>query len=249
MTDSEIIDIIKSLEKECERYKDGGREFISRLAQKLNNTVDEEKEAVFGFFFKEIRNQVNSHFGYLALEVFSEMKATEVAPTLEKICREEYSAGNSKKKNFIIATMMELKYDKPVDLYAEYLKYYNDDVYERYWNVFFDYCKDDWSRSIPILSLYFADVLSFSTLSLFFLKKKVAKLCMVQRINHLSYYYFQNNDSYFLELVKQVALKNKKAAKALKKLLTEYLSKKTSKDYYTAEKCDKIIGQLERFTI
>lgn len=27
----------------------------------------------------------------------------------------------------------------------------------------------------------------------------------------------------------------------------EYLSKKTSKDCYTAEKCDKIIGQLERF--
>ncbi len=109
MTDSEIIDVIKSLHKDCECYKDGGWTFIKRLAQKLRNTIDEDKQEVYNLFFKEIRNNDNGFIKSVALETFKELKDKEVCPILEKIYREECANKSDDWKKSIIETLMILK--------------------------------------------------------------------------------------------------------------------------------------------
>lgn len=49
MNNSDIANIIKDIKKEYNAYKDGGRAFIQHLAQKIQNTVDEDKTQVFKF--------------------------------------------------------------------------------------------------------------------------------------------------------------------------------------------------------
>lgn len=120
MTDKEIVDTIKHLHKECECNKDGGVTFIQRLAQKLNNTIDKDKKDVFDLFLREIRNNDKSYLKSVALETFKEMNAIDVAPAIESIYREKSSERSEEWGNSIIETLLLLRYDKPIDIYAGY---------------------------------------------------------------------------------------------------------------------------------
>ena len=240
MTDSEIIDIIQNLDKECEYYKDCGRTFIKRLAQKLKNTIDEDKQEVYNLFFKEIRNNDSGYIKSVALETFKELKDKQVCPILEKIYREECANKNDDWKNSIIETLMILKYGKPKDIYAEYVNHYLQDKYNEAFFLLAQYSNVDWERALPLLSSYCADNLS---------KPNEIQRIMIVRIGFLVYYLMENEDSYFTELVKQVALKNRNSAYVLKELIINNLNEFTNSNNYTIERGQKIVSELKQINL
>ena len=54
----------------------------------------------------------------------------------------------------------------------------------------------------------------------------------------------ENKDSYFSDLLKQVAIKNKNAALSLRELIINFLNENTSSSNYTKERSKKIVGEL-----
>lgn len=119
MTDAEIIKAIENINKDS-FDKDGGRTFIGNLAKKLMKTIDEDKKDVFDLFLREIRNNDKSYLKSVALETFKEMNAIDVAPAIESIYREKSSERSEEWENSIIETLLLLRYDKPIDIYAGY---------------------------------------------------------------------------------------------------------------------------------
>jgi|GEM_PF-3057882 len=235
MTDMEIVDVIKQLHKECESYKDGGITFIRRLAQKLNNTIDKDKNAVYALFYKEIRTNDNSYIKSIALETFKELKDKNVCPIIEKIYREVGPTKSEEWKHSIIDTLMVLKYDKPKDIYYEYVCNYLRNNYNNALYVLIEYSNVDWEHALPLLSSYYAENL---------LKYNEIRQQMIVRIGFLVYYLMENEDFYFSDLVKQVALKNKNSASELRKLIINYLNENASSSKYTEERSKKIVGEL-----
>lgn len=235
MTDIEIVDVIKHLHKECECYKDGGITFIRRLAQKLNNTIDEDKNTVYNLFFKEIRNSDNGYIRSVALETFKELKSIDVCPILEKIYREVNATRDEEWKRSIIDTLMVLKYDKPKDIYYEYVSHYLKNNYDNALYILAQYSNVDWERALPLLSSYYSENL---------LQYNNIQHQMIIRIGYLIHYIMENKDSYFSDLLKQVAIKNKNAALSLRELIINFLNENTSSSNYTKERSKKIVGEL-----
>ena len=75
---------IKDIEREYKDYKDGGREFITQLSNKLNRVSKEEKKIVFEFFLREIRAS-EDHMVFVATATFRFMNAIEVCDKLKEI--------------------------------------------------------------------------------------------------------------------------------------------------------------------
>ncbi len=73
MNDSDIVNIIKDIEKQYNDYKDEGRSFIQHLANKIQNTVDEDKVLIFDFFLDEIEKNNNGLYS-IALQTIIELK-------------------------------------------------------------------------------------------------------------------------------------------------------------------------------
>ena len=235
MTDIEIINVIKHLHKECECYKDGGITFIKCLAQKLNNTIDEDKNAVYDLFYREIRTNDNSYIESIALETYKELKDKSVCPVIEKIYREVGATKNEEWKRSIIDTLMVLKYDKPKDIYYEYVCNYLRNNYNNALYVLIQYSNVDWEHALPLLSSYYAENL---------LQCNNIRQQMIVRIGYLIHYFMENKNSYFSDLLKRVAIKNKNAALSLRQLIISYLNENTSSSNYTKERSKNVVEEL-----
>ena len=98
----------------------------------------------------------------------------------------------------------------------------------------------DLSGKIGELTLKGSNLQEFENL----LKHNDIQQWMAVRIGFLVYYLMENKDSYFSDLVNQVALKNKNSASELRTLIINYLNENASSSKYTEERSKKIVGEL-----
>ena len=154
-----IISVIKEIEFECNRFKDGGNTFIKKLSKKLENTNDEEKMKVLQFFLDELIHNENDMWD-VGLLVIVELKEVKLAPEIFRIYQNHHHLKDNSWKDKVIMSLMQLKYVEP----KVYLEYINDYVKRKetwyYYDFLLLYFKLDKNQGIPLLINYFIEIIS-----------------------------------------------------------------------------------------
>lgn len=221
MTKFEIINIIKGIEEQYKSYKDGGLSFIKHLANKVLNTVDEDKNEVIKFFLDEIKSNENG-FGGIALLTIVEMKASEFAPYIERIYNEIATQKDENWKQSIIEALMKLRYVESKVLYHEYVTSFLNRQPDNAFFLLVQYCNVDPDSALPLLSEFYVKNL---------LKNAEMQGFLESRIGFLISYFIQNPVDYLPELIKQASAKNRDVGLRLKGLLINYLSSSMTSQY------------------
>lgn len=221
MTKFEIINIIRDIEKEFKSYKDGGLSFIKHLADKLLNTIDEDKNDVINFFLDEIKNNEN-RFGEIALLTLVEMKALELAPYIEGIFNEVATKKDENWKQSIIEALMKLRYVEPKALYYEYVTSFLSKQPDNAFFLLVQYCNVDPANAIPLLSEFYVKNL---------LRNVDMQGFLESRIGFLVSYFIENPGDNLFELNKLVLLKNRNVGQHLKKILLCYFGSSMAEKY------------------
>lgn len=221
MTKLEIINIIKDIEEQYKSYKDGGLSFIKHLANKVLNTVDEDKNEVIKFFLDEIKNNDNG-LGEIALLTIVEMRATEFAPYIEKIYDEIATQKDENWKQSIIEALMKLRYVEAKVLYHEYVTSFLNRQPDNAFFLLVQYCNVDHDSALPLLSEFYVENL---------LKNDEMQGFLESRIGFLVSYFIQNQVDYLPELIKQISSKNRDVGLHLKELILDYLGSNMTSRY------------------
>lgn len=219
MTDIEIISVIDTLDKECEKYKDGGMTFISELAKKLDNTIDKEKEEVFQFFLREIESREHGNYWTTALYTIKEMQAIELAPSIENIYRHNQDCEDDDWKYNVIDTLMFMEYDKPKDIYEDFINYCIEINHKGLYYLLVQYCNIDFDYAIPLLSSFCAD---------YYYGYDVSS-CDTNGYPHgivflVNFFFRKNEINRFRILIELIAQENKKTAIIMKTLIEKLLN-------------------------
>lgn len=154
MNDSDIANIIKDIEKQYNAYKDGGRSFIQHLANKIQNTVDEDKVHIFDFFLDEIEQNVKGLYS-VALQTIIELKQIELAPEIERIFIKNRNVKDEKWSYAIIETLLKLNYATPI--YYDFITHYLKDNPGKGFFLLVQYCNVDPDKGVPLLSDFYSD--------------------------------------------------------------------------------------------
>ncbi|MBP8766342.1 MAG: hypothetical protein KBH30_12555 [Ferruginibacter sp.] len=221
MENLNIISSINDIRQQYKGYKDGGISFIEYLANKVLNTVDEDKNEVIKFFLDEIKSNENG-FAEIALLTIVEMRAIELAPDIEKIYYEIAPFKEENWRHSIIEALMKLGYVEPKTLYREYVTSF---LIKQPNNAFFllvQYCNVDPKEALPLLSDFYVKNLC---------DNKEMQSFLESRIGFLVNYFLQNPIDYFPELVKQTTARNSGVGTYLKKSLLDYLNSKMVEQY------------------
>lgn len=221
MNELDIVAIIKDIEKQHKAYKDGGMTFIKHLAQKVLNTVDEDKVQIFDFLVKEIEQNKHGLFS-IALQTIIELKSLELAPAIEKIFIQNRNSKDEVWKYSLIEALLKLNYAAPTSLYYDFITNYLKNNPNKGYFILVQYCNVDPEKGLPLLSDFY---------SKFFLENSEMKSFLESRIGFLVNYFIQNPEDYLYELNKLVLLKNKDAGRHLKKALLDYFNSSMAEKY------------------
>lgn len=227
LTNEEIIKVIKEIQRDTYTYKDNGDTFYKRLAQKILNTVDDEKEQVLDFFLQEIKSNEYGLCG-TALVVIEEMKAVELCPRIVDIYNEVSKYKDDDWQRAVVSVLMQLRYLPPKDLYHSYILEYMKKNKNSFY-LLVQYCNVDPNEALPLLSKELVE----NILSEELLSKPPEKIGnSLQGIGVLIGFLianFKNNPTDYLpELLKFVYVKKPKAAIYLKAVIdtvVNYLTK------------------------
>ena len=245
LTDDIIICVIKEYEREYAICRKDSNAFHEKLAKKILNTVDDEKEQIMDFFLREIKS---NEYGLCvtALMLIQEIKAVELCPHLVDIYKEVSAYKDEEWKKNIILVLMELRYSPPKELYQNYvLEYLNLNKNSFYLLV--QYCNVNPQKALLLLSNELVEnILSEELLT--HPPEKIGN--SLQGINVLIGFLiasFKNNpNDYLPELLKLVYKKKAKAAIYLKSALINYLSNDFAKRSYSQYWLDKEIEHLNK---
>lgn len=238
MNELEIVNTIKSLQKESQKYKDGGRLFIKNLARKVLNISNAQKKYIVRFFIKEIRfNKYD--LGGVSLATLEEMNASEIAYNIFQIYNDISEEKNEEWKRNIIESLLKLQYKAPKQFYYDYITEYtkkDSSGYAYYLLVL--YCNVDAEMALPLLSEFYTKNFDASN---------DIKGFIENRISFLIGYFFKNSKDYFPRLIELVSLKNKNAGQHLKKVLLAYFNSDCARKYpnILIEKEKKALQALE----
>lgn len=221
MNELDIVDIIKDIEKQHKAYKDGGTTFIKHLAQKVLNTVDEDKVQVFNFLIKEIEQNNNGLFS-VALQTIVELKSIELVPAIEKIFIQNRNSKDDAWKYSLIEALLKLNYSVPKSLYYDFITNYLKNNPNKGYFILVQYCSIDPEKGLPLLSDFY---------SKFFLENSEMQSFLESRIGFLVSYFIENPGDCLSELNKLVLLKNRNAGRHLKKVLLDYFSSSMADKY------------------
>lgn len=217
MTTKQIIEVINSFDKEYQDYKDGGREFITQLAKKLLNTIDEDRLEVIAFFLNEIRTNKNN-FGQVALVTIVQMNASELGADIEAIYNEMWPVKDEKWRYSIIEALMKLRYTPPKSLYKDFVNAYLKDHPDDSFFLLVQYCIVDPEEALPLLSDYYVK-------NLFDYKNQD------YIIGYICSYFLKIPLNYFPDFVRQTTTINKDAGFHLKNQILKYLNSERPKRF------------------
>ena len=221
MNNSDIANIIKDIKKEYNAYKDGGRTFIQHLAQKIQNTVDEDKTQVLNFFLQEIENNSHGLFS-VALQTIIELKYISLAPEIEKIFIKNKGVKDESWKYSIIETLLKLNYVASSSLYHDFIIDYMKTNPGKEFFILVLYCTIEPEKGMPLLSDFYAK---------FFHGNSQMQSFLESRIGFLVSYFTENNQLSLAELNRLVMLKNEIAGQNLKKALLDYFDSNLASKY------------------
>jgi hypothetical protein len=216
MTKLEIIKIIKEVKELYKSYKDGGLSFIQHLANKLINTVDDDKNEVIHFFLDEIKNNENG-LANVGLLTIVEMGASEYAPYIKRIYEEMAQQKDENWKYSIIEALMKLKYVEPKELYHEYVTSFLRRNQDSAFFLLVQYCNVDPDSAIPLLAEFYIK---------YIFRDNQMQSFLENRINYLVAYFLENPIDYLPELIRQITVMDKNVGLYLKRLIIEHLSYK-----------------------
>jgi hypothetical protein len=155
-----IVSIIEDLKYECNKYKDGDSTFIKRLVNKLENTLDEEKNEVFQFFLHELIHN-DYDLWNIGLNTIVKMKEVELAPDIFSIYKKNHYLKDNDWKDKIIMSLMNLEYHEPKKVYVEYIHEYSQRKENwHYYDMLLLYYKLDKHEILPLLVDYFVNLIS-----------------------------------------------------------------------------------------
>lgn len=232
----DIINVLNRLEKDCgaARYKDGGLEYIRRLALKVLNTVDDEREQVLKFFFDEIEFNLNGYRS-VALETLIEMKALALAPSLEEIYNRCYLVRDEHWCYSLIMAMLKLKYHAADSLYYRFIVGYIDKKPDHSFFILVLYCKVEPDRGLPLLA----------NICLFYLRGGDPEMEDLLRSRMIFLFAHILEESVFslLDVILQTASIDKDIASKLRQILLEEL--KNHRDIDNNQRLQKEKEEIE----
>jgi len=221
MKESSIIRIIDGISQHYKAYKDGGRAFIKHLANKVLNSVVEDKGEVIKFFLNEIKTNENG-YGEIALQTFVEMRASEIAPDIERIYEEAKSLKDESWKRSVIEALMKLRYIVPKTLYSEYVSSYLSKYPDDAFFLLVQYCNVNPEEALPLLAGFYANALVGNI--------EIRSL-LESRIGFLFSYFIDNPNDYLPDLIILTAKINREAGFQLRNLILEYFESNMVKLY------------------
>jgi len=221
-----IMDALRSLEREygAECYQDGGREYIRRLSSKLLGASDEDKECIFKFFLNEIEFNSNDYRSVALLAIVG-MKASEVAPSLEKLYKKWRLLKDDYWNYTIVETMLLLKYNSSV--YQSFFDYYISKDPDRAFPLVIYYCEIAPEQGITLLA----------QLCLIYVERKNDKDSLLKsKLSFLISYILEYQTFSFSTLVQKIISKNENRGNEFKQALIDELL-----DYGKRMKCEQQI--------
>ncbi|MCI1682498.1 MAG: hypothetical protein LKI39_08080 [Bacteroides sp.] len=213
MNSETIINVLRALEHEygAERYKDGGREYIRRLSSKLLETTDEDKECLLKFFLNEIEFNYNNYRSVALLTIVG-MKASEVAPALEKLYKKWRLLKDDYWNYTIVETMLLLKYNSSV--YQSFFDYYISKDPDRAFPLVIYYCEIAPEQGITLLA----------QLCLIYVERKNDKDSLLKsKLSFLISYILEYHTFSFSTLVQKIISKNENRGNEFKQALIDEL--------------------------
>lgn len=247
LTDKKIIEVIKKIQREYYTYKDNGNTFYKQLAQKILNTVDDERDLILDFFLREIRSNENDLCG-TALVVIEEMKAVELCPRIVDIYNEVSKYKDDEWKRAVVYVLMQLRYLPPQKLYHNYVLDYMKNNKDSFY-LLVQYCNVNPKEALPLLS----EELVKNILSEELLLQIPAKIInSLEGINVLIAFlvaYFKNNpNDYLPDLLELVYMKKPKAAIYLKTVIVNYLNSEFAKYSFSESWLNNEINHLNKLS-
>jgi len=219
MNDSDIVNVIKDIEKQYNAYKDGGRSFIQHLANKIQNTVDEDKVLIFDLFLDEIEQNINGLYS-IALQTIIELKQIELAPEIERIFIKNRNVKDEKWSYAIIETLLKLNYATPI--YYDFITHYLKDNPGKGFFLLVQYCNLDPDKGVPLLSDFYSE---------FFQGDSQMRRFLESRIGFLVDYFMENKQLDLGKLYKSVIAKNRMAGQSLRSTLLNYFNSSLADKY------------------
>ncbi len=213
MKELEIVKTIREIESEYKHYKDGGISLIERLADKVLNTVENEKKGVISFFLREIRYNKNNLWS-LSLQTIVKMNLSDVGEQLEYIYQTERDLKKEDWRKAMIDAMLKMQHKSPSDIYFRYIE---DMIKTKPGNGYFSliyYSTIEPEKSISLLSDFYAKYLGVDTRMQNF---------VISRIDFLCQYILKNPTNFIPKLIRVTREKNGNAGVILKKILVKHL--------------------------
>jgi hypothetical protein len=248
LADDKIINIIKEYEREYAILRKDSDAFHKRLATKLLNTVDDEKEQVFDFFLREIKSNENDLCG-TALIIIEKMRAVELCPRIVDIYYEISKYKDDLWKRAVVSVLMRFRYLPPKDLYRSYVFEYMKKN-EISFFLLVQYCNVNPVEALPLLSNEIIEkMLSEKLLSQPPEKIGTSLQGIGLLIADLITNFKDNPNDYLPKLLEIVNAKKHKAAVYLRAVIINYLSSEFAKYSYSKSWIDNEINKLNNLCL
>ncbi|MBP7210585.1 MAG: hypothetical protein KBA02_05260 [Paludibacteraceae bacterium] len=157
LTKQKVIDILVSENRNDSRCsKDGGRSFCIELAQRLSNTVDEDKQIVYQVFIDEICNDENALYG-IAIETIRLLHAVELGNVIaEKYILHENSKNLDWRRD-VILLLISLDFVDKSFIYLNFMNAYSN--WKQDYAFLVNYSKFDFHKTFPYLAQLIIDIM------------------------------------------------------------------------------------------
>lgn len=219
MKELDIVNTIRAIERESKVFNDGGATFIKYLAQEIFYMLDENKNCLFDFFEKEIKQNRYGFFS-IVLQLVIELKSIEFATRIESIYLQNKNTKDEIWQYSMIETLLKLNYITTSSIYDDFIETYFKEHPDNSFFILVQYCNINQAKGLPLLSDFYSKYL---------LNNGKMKSFLESRIGFLVDYLIAKSS--LSELNRLVVVKNKEAGLYLRKILLNYLNSNWATKY------------------
>lgn len=222
MKNSEIINIIRDIQRDFNARKSGGHAFINYLAAKIDNTIDEDKTTVINLLLQELKSNENDLRG-IGLAVFEEIRSDDIGFRIYEIYQTIFNDLSENWKYEFIKVLFNIGYQKPKAYYNKYVMDFlnsKKDLSQAFVLLIL-YCNVDIANAMNFLSKFIIDLIkSGNEKELKVLRSHIGLL--ISEFNELS-------ENLIGRLIMEVGKKDCEAGLIFQNILLNYMESKHDK--------------------